>query len=217
VTRRPLLAGLGVLVLTTAVACGQKAAPDVDPQVQRPGPSSTLAPSTTTTTAPTTTTTVDPGTLPQTQDRPDPNSPELRARIELLWHGIAGDDPAAAKPAFFPLSAYLQVKDLRDPVTDWNNRLIGAYDREIRALHKQLATQITQQKATPAEVQFVRLDIPAGGVQWMNPGSEYNKVGYFRVLDSKLHYTVKGKAYTFNVKSMISWRGQWYVVHLTSF
>jgi hypothetical protein len=52
----------------------------------------------------------------------------------------------------------------------------------------------------------------------MKPGSEYNKIGYHRVLHSALELRdAKGRQRSFPVLSFISWRGEWYVVHLKKF
>jgi hypothetical protein len=52
----------------------------------------------------------------------------------------------------------------------------------------------------------------------MKPHSEGNKVGYFRVLRSKLLLgKPDGSELGLEVTSMISWRGEWYVVHLHGF
>jgi hypothetical protein len=50
----------------------------------------------------------------------------------------------------------------------------------------------------------------------VEPGEEWNKIGYFRVFDPKLRYEVDGAGRSFTVKSLISWRGEWYVVHLNA-
>jgi hypothetical protein len=215
-TRFALALGACAVVLSaTASACGQKAAPDVDPVPKRADVSTT-----TTSTMASTTTTVDPGTLPQTNDKPDVTSAALRQRIEVLWKAIVANDPKLAVPSFFPLAAYLQVKDVKDPAGDWNNRLIAAFNRDIASYHKQLTSQLAPASAAggapAAEPVFVGVDVPAKSVQWINPNVEYNKIGYFRVFDSKLNYTVNGKPHSFLLKSLISWRGELYVVHLAS-
>ena len=52
----------------------------------------------------------------------------------------------------------------------------------------------------------------------MKPGSEGNKLGYYRVLRSALVYSdAQGRERELSVTSMISWRGEWYVVHLAGF
>jgi hypothetical protein len=195
------------LVSVTVAACGAKAAPDVDPVVtpQNAAP----APAPPSTQLPTTTTTVDPGTLPQTNDKPSAIAPELDDRNKALWQAIVTDDPTVALPAFFPLPAYQQVKDLKDPTSDWHNRLLSAFDAEIHGYHKALG-------ANAAKAQYVSVDIPMANAQWINPHVEYNKIGYWRVYGTKLKYTVGGATQTLNIASLISWRGQWYVVHLAS-
>jgi hypothetical protein len=46
------------------------------------------------------------------------------------------------------------------------------------------------------------------------PGSEYNKLPYWRVYSAQLHYAQNGQPGSFTIASMISWRGEWYIVHL---
>jgi hypothetical protein len=112
-------------------------------------------------------------------------------------------------PFFFPLVAYQQVKDISDPASDWRRRLVAAYAHDVHALHARLGDDV-------ARANWVGLDVPDGRVRWVDPGEEYNKVGYFRVFGTKLRYTVGGDTHTFEVKSLISWRGEWYVVHLSA-
>ena len=125
-----------------------------------------------------------------------------------LWDAIVADDPEQARAFFFPLAAYRQVKAIRDIDGDYQNRLLASYDDDIHKLHNQLG-------AAADKAHFVKLDVPTTA-QWIKPGVEYNKGAYWRVLDSKLVYEVDGAQKTMLVKSMISWRGQWYVVHLSS-
>jgi hypothetical protein len=49
---------------------------------------------------------------------------------------------------------------------------------------------------------------------WVKVGEEYNIGPYWRVLNSQLKFLVDGKTVSIPLNSMISWRGQWYVVHL---
>jgi len=164
--------------------------------------------STTATTVPATATTIDPGTLPQTTERPIANDPAEQARAKVLFDAIVADDPIAALPAFFPKAAYLQVKALANPAADYQNRLITEFTADIHALHAKVAPAGT--RTAPA---FVRLDVVATPV-WVKPGVEYNKGSYWRVYDSQLRYTAGGLTQSLPIKSLISWRGQWYVVHL---
>jgi hypothetical protein len=130
-------------------------------------------------------------------------------RARSLWSAIANDAPALAMPFFFPLAAYRQVKAIADPTADWNRRLVAAYVRDIHALHARLGSGA-------ARARLVALEVPAEHRVWVEPGGEYNKVGYYRVFGSKLRYAIDNKPSAFDVKSLISWRGEWYVVHLNA-
>ncbi len=151
----------------------------------------------------------DPASLPQTHDRPTASGPAFEARVAALWAAIVADDPAQALPFFFPLGAYQQVKDIPDPASDWRHRLVAAYDHDIHALHARLGSGA-------ARATLTGLDVPEARGRWVDPGEEYNKIGYYRVFGSRLRYTVDGDAGSFEVKSLISWRGEWYVVHLSA-
>lgn len=144
----------------------------------------------------------------QTHDQPQSNTPEFEARARALWDAIAADKPESARASFFPLAAYEKVKAVGNPAGDWRVRLVGAYERDIHDLHLQLGARAS--RAT-----FVSLEVPDGRARWVEPGEEYNKLGYYRVFGSKLKYEVDGHPHAIPVKSLISWRGQWYVVHLS--
>jgi hypothetical protein len=149
--------------------------------------------------------------LPQTDQRPSPDSPALLERMKLLADAILHDDPARAVSAFFPLIAYEQVKAIENPERDWKHRLVGAFERNIHEYHRTLGPDVR-------ELRLVELQIPENGVRWMKPGSEGNKLGYYRVLRSKLRLeSDQGKTFAFEITSFISWRGEWYVVHLNGF
>jgi len=171
---------------------------------------STTASTSGTATAPTATptaTTVDPGTLPQTDEKPTASGAEFDGNVHALWQAIVRDDPSLARPFFFPLSAYLQVKDISNPAGDYQSRLIANYEQDIHTLHAQLGD------AAP-RAQLTGMSVPNDQAQWITPGTEYNKGSYWRVYGSTLNYTVDGQSRSFPVTSLISWRGQWYVVHL---
>ena len=133
--------------------------------------------------------------------------------MAALWDAIVADDPERAMPFFFPLGAYQQVKDVGNPAADWNRRLVAAYTHDIHALHAQV---VASSHGDARAIQFLGLDVPEARARWVEPGEEYNKIGYFRVFGSRLSCQVAGLTQTFDVKSLISWRGQWYVVHLSA-
>jgi hypothetical protein len=147
--------------------------------------------------------------LPQTTERPASSSPELSERIGSLWTAIVNDDPDTAMPAFFPLGAYQQVKDIGDPASDWKRRLVSAYRHDIHTLHGALGE-------SGGDAKLVSFDVPDARARWVDPGEEWNKIGYFRVFGSRLRYVAGGAEHAIEVKSLISWRGQWYVVHLST-
>jgi hypothetical protein len=153
--------------------------------------------------------TVDPGTLPQTHDRPVSSGPELAARTQALWQGIVDDNTDTALTALFPLTAYRQVKDLRNPDSDWHDRIAAAFVHDIHAMHAELGSQA-------GEATLVGLVVPDVAAVWVNPHEEYNKLGYWRVYGSSLQYSVGGKTRKLPIYSLISWRGEWYVVHASS-
>ena len=149
----------------------------------------------------------DPGSLPQTHQLPGDQDPEFIAGAHALWQAIVQDKPALAKPFFFPLSAYLQVKDIANPAQDYQDRLIAWYGLDIKAAHDQLGTGA-------AGAKLVSVDVPQQQAEWIEPGAEYNKGSYYRVYGTRLTYQEDGRTASFGVFSLISWRGEWYVVHL---
>ena len=165
------------------------------------------AKATTTTAAPATTTTVDSGTLPQTDTRPTATGTLFDAGVQAMWQAIVRDDPTAGQSFFFPRTAYLQVKAISDAAGDYQNRLLAHYADDIHALHAQLG-------ANASRAQLVGIDVPSDQAVWVTPGQEYNQLPYWRVYGSKLRYTIDGVEQSFPVTSLISWRGEWYVVHL---
>jgi hypothetical protein len=149
--------------------------------------------------------------LPQTEEQPSTTTDRFRARIDLLARAIVRDDADLATPVFFPVIAYRQVKAIADPQRDWRLRLWAAFTRDIHEYRHRLGKN-------GAEAHLSRIDVPQDRARWMKPGSEGNKVGYFRVLRSQMRFGLPaGREQSLEVTSMISWRGEWYVVHLNGF
>ena len=152
---------------------------------------------------------VDPGTLPQTRDRPR-DTAAFQARARALWEAITEDNPDLAIPAFFPLAAYKQVKAIPNPETDWKRRLVAAFRRDVHKLHEKLGSHA-------ADAKLMELEVATERAHWVDPGEEGNKLGYWRVFGSKLRYETDRGSAALDVSSLISWRGEWYVVHLAGF
>ena len=152
----------------------------------------------------------DPGALPQTKDKPEAAGAAFDARVAALWEAIVKDEPDRAMAFFFPVSAYEQVKAITNPASDWRRRLVAAYKRDVHAMHKRLGER-------PTDAMFVRADVPQDRARWVEPNEESNKLGYYRVYGTRLIYEFEGKEHSLEVTSLISWRGEWYVVHLSGF
>ena len=205
--RRPSLVAAAVVLLAVAVLVVVVELSTPSHRTAGPGGARAVR-ATTTTTVPATTTTVDPGTLPQEMLLPSSTDPAFSAHVQQLWQAIVDGNPAEAMGFFFPVSAYIQVKAISDPVHDWQTRLVADFDQDVETYHADLG-------AGAAGAELVSVSVPSDAV-WVLPGVEYNKGSYYRVYDTVLHYTVGAVAHSFVVASMISWRGQWYVVHLAS-
>ncbi len=212
---------LTIIFSIHAISCsrGEPPTPDISPSVALPemvaptrGEPATVAPSSSAPAAPSWSTggadAASPR-LPQTHDRPPASSPAFEQGTAALWAAIVKDEPALAMRFFFPLDAYEQVKDVGDPSADWKHRLVAAYERDIHALHSRLGAQA-------ATAHLLKLEVPEAHARWVDPGEEWNKLGYYRVFGSQLRYEVDGESTAFEIKSLISWRGEWYVVHLSA-
>jgi len=149
--------------------------------------------------------------LAQSDERPTLASPSFQKRVELVARAILSGDVEPALPAFFPLLAYQQVKDVAKPERDYKFRLLANFKRDLLEYHHALGAAATDSK-------FDGITVSEKDAKWMAPGSEGNKVGYFRVLRSRLRFTLPtGRSRDFELTSLISWRGEWYFVHLHGF
>lgn len=154
----------------------------------------------------------DPGLLPQTNDRPDSTSVAFNARMQLLWSAIVTDDADRASAAFFPVTAYEQTKAITNADRDWQRRLFAHFKRDIHALHVEVKST-----GVGTSARLVRVDLPEKHARWVEPGDEGNKLGYYRVYGTQLIWSAEGREHASPISSLISWRGEWYVVHLTGF
>lgn len=198
-TPRALLLTAGVILTLSIsiVACGGKGSTATEPEETT---------TSTSTTASTTTTTVDPGTLPQTDVKPTASGAEFDARMKALAAAITANDPNLGIASFFPVEAYKQTKKNTNPAADWQNRLIANFKVDVADANKKLGPNAKN-------AVFQGVEVP-NTATWVKPGEEYNVGPYWRVLKSKMNFLVDGTQVQIPIESMISWRGQWYVVHL---
>ena len=143
------------------------------------------------------------GSLRQTNAFPGTTTTAFRNAIADLWLAVTTGDPSLALPAFFPEAAYIQVKAIADPQADWRSRLWGEFTLDVAAAHALVGRGAT----------FVRVIVPDEYAAWVDPGACYNSIGYWHVPGSRVVYEEGGETRSFGIASLISWRGEWYVVH----
>jgi hypothetical protein len=179
---------------------------------RHPAVTATTATTTTTTTTvppPTTTATTDPGLLPQTDQFPSADTSQFESEMAALWQGVVSGSVQPALPAFFPETAYEQLKTIGDPAGDYTGRLLSEYGLDVQAAHGELG-------ADASRATLVQVIVPSANGHWVPPGVCDNGIGYFEVPNSRVVYQEDGQTRSFGIASMISWRGVWYVVHLGS-
>jgi hypothetical protein len=144
------------------------------------------------------------GALPQTRAFPRTDSAAFRNAMADLWLAVTTGNPRFARPGFFPVAAYKQVKAEPYPVPDWQDRLWYDFVLDVRAAHRLLGSG----------ARLDRIIVPKAYAAWVYPGACHNKIGYWHVPGARVVYREHGKERSFGIASLISWRGVWYVVHL---
>ncbi len=127
--------------------------------------------------------------------------------MAALWEGIRSGSPVVARAAFFPEGAYVQLKTVADPASDYAGRLLADFAADLNAAHALL----DQEGGTAS---FFTVNVPEQYGHWVPPGVCDNRVGYYEVANSRVVYQQDGQVRSFGIASLISWRGEWYVVHL---
>lgn len=123
-----------------------------------------------------------------------------------LWLAVTTGKPGLARPGFFPVAAYQQVKAIYDPAADWRTRLWLDFAVDVKAAHRLLGRGA-------AHARLLRVIVPSAQAAWIGPGVCYNRVGYWHVAGPRVVYREHGQVRSFGIASLISWRGVWYVVH----
>lgn len=204
------LSTTGVIAAVSLLAsCGSPTPSALPPAPSTTSPTRTTTTTTTTpavsTTPSTTPSTTDPGTLPQTAAQPPTDDASLATALAPLWDGITTGQVAPSLPAFFPESAYLQLKTgiLPDPASDYADRLVAFYRLDVAAYHQALV----------GAGSFSVVADPSMAA-WIAPGTCENRFGYWHLPGVRLVTSIGGQTQSVGVASLISWRGTWYVVHL---
>jgi hypothetical protein len=144
------------------------------------------------------------GTLPQTQAMPQAGDTAFSHVIHDFWLAVTTGNPNYAKPAFFPEKAYEQVKAIVNPDSDWQYRLWYDFTLDVTAVRPLIGKN----------AKLLRIDVPVQYAVWVPPGACYNNVGYWHVPGSRVVYEQGGVTRSFGIASFISWRGDWYLIHL---
>jgi hypothetical protein len=144
------------------------------------------------------------GALPQTRAFPGTHTAAFDNAMADLWLAVTTGNPRFARPGFFPLAAYQQVKAIPYPVPDWQDRLWSDFVLDVRAAHRLVGSG----------ARLDRVVVPGKYAAWVYPGACHNKIGYWHVPGARVVYRVQGRERSFGIASLISWRGVWYVVHL---
>jgi hypothetical protein len=144
------------------------------------------------------------GALPQTSALPKTSGTAFNNAVHDLWLAVTTGDPDYARPAFFPEKAYEQVKAIAYPESDWQGRLWLDFTLDLAAVHKLVKPGAT----------LVKVTAPTQYEQWIPTGACYNSTGYWHLPGSRLVYREGGVTHSFGIASFISWRGDWYLIHL---
>jgi hypothetical protein len=143
------------------------------------------------------------GKLKQTTAFPRTTSTAFHNATHDLWLAVTTGNASLALPAFFPQTAYVQVKAIADPEADWRSRLWGDFTLDVKAAHALVGHQ----------ARLIKIIVPTQYAAWVYPGTCYNSVGYWHVPGARVVYQQGGETRSFGIASLISWRGDWYVVH----
>jgi hypothetical protein len=146
----------------------------------------------------------DAATLPQTRAFPSTTDTAFKNVIHDFWLAVTTGNPNYAQQAFFPEKAYEQVKAISDPDDDWRTRLWSEFTLDVAAVHPLVGEN----------AKLLQVIVPTEYAIWIPPGACYNNIGYWHVPGSRVVYEQGGATRSFGITSFISWRGDWYLVHL---
>jgi len=145
--------------------------------------------------------------LPQTRTLPSTTDTAFKNLIHDFWLAVTTGKADYAKPAFFPVKAYEQVKAIADPAQDWQNRLWDEFALDVAAVRPLIGQH----------ARLLKVVVPMQYAIWVPPGACYNSIGYWHVPGPRVVYERDGVTRSFGITSLISWRGDWYVVHLGAY
>ena len=138
--------------------------------------------------------------------QPDSSLAALTKRLTPLWSAVSTGHLAVANGLFYPETAYvaLKVGRISQPQTDWLHRLWAYYELDLSAY----------QHFVGAGSSFKLLRVAPGAVSYIARGVCENNSGYWHLANLRLVFSGKNGLRSFAVASLISWNGEWFIVHL---
>jgi hypothetical protein len=146
-----------------------------------------------------------PDSGPSREDLPPFPSDDLSSRARHLLEAIAKDDPTLAADIVFPRDAYIEAKDIADPGKQWDDKVMGAFQRHVHLLHRR--TKGIER------AQFTSLEL-GQPISQVVPRRHDMNLTLWRVAHSRLNFTIDGKVIRSEIGELMSWRGAWYVLDL---
>lgn len=136
---------------------------------------------------------------------PPPSSPDLDRRMRHLVEAIAQDDARLAQDVLLPREAYIALRDVTDPARAFDTKLAAAFKAQVHRQHK---------KTHGIEAaSFTRFEL--GSQLTKAPAKRRDmKRGTWRARHARLTYSVNGKPHHVDVRELVAWRGNWYVLRL---
>jgi hypothetical protein len=121
---------------------------------------------------------------------------------------MQSDSLVEARALYFPETVYVRMKTgiLSSPATDFVDRLWAFYRLDLAAYHAHLG-----KGGLGAEL--LSVNPLAHSATWISPGVCENHFGYWHIANVRIVYR-EGSVRSFAIASLISWRSQWYVIHL---
>lgn len=142
---------------------------------------------------------------PDDDAMPASDSDELSARARHLLEAIAQDNPDLATDMLFPREAWTHARNGPEPERLWDRRVKSGFSSAIHAWAKR-STDVRRAQFVSFEIGKTVTRIEPKRKEWKRP--------CWRVLHSRLTYSVDGRSRHLEVAEMVGWRGAWYVVRL---
>lgn len=142
---------------------------------------------------------------PDDDAMPASDSDDLSARARHLLEAIAQDNPDLATDLVFPREAWSSARNGPEPEKRWDKKVKSGFSAAIHGWAKR-SPDIRRAQFTSFEIGKTVTRVEPKRREWKRP--------FWRVLHSRLSFTVDGRSRYLEVAEMVGWRGAWYVVRL---